>query len=339
LAKIVINQSKIRRAINTFIPFKSAGADEIVPALLQQGMEHLSPHLCCIFRACLAYGYIPTAWRQVRVTFIPKPGKLDYTEAKAYRPISLSSFILKMEKLVDRHIRDGALKEYSLHRNQHAYQTGKSTEMTIHNVATGIESAIEHKEIALAAFLDIEGASDRTSFAVITQAAERHGTESTICRWICSMLESRNIVTTISGETLRASMARGCLQGGVLSPLLWSLVVNELIWELSDDGYYTVGYVDDIAILINGKFPQTVSEVLQTALCTVHQWCKRTYLSINPNKTVTIPFTKKRNIRGLKGPILFNNTIQLSSEVKYLGLILDKGLTWKKQLDSVINKA
>jgi hypothetical protein len=30
--------------------------------------------------------------------------------------------------------------------------------------------------------------------------------------------------------------------------------------------------------------------------------------------------------------------IQLSSEVKYLGLTLDKGLAWKKQLDKVINK-
>jgi hypothetical protein len=31
--------------------------------------------------------------------------------------------------------------------------------------------------------------------------------------------------------------------------------------------------------------------------------------------------------------------IQLSSEVKYLGITLDKGLTWKKQLDKAINKA
>jgi hypothetical protein len=53
----------------------------------------------------MAYGFIPTAWKQVKVTFITKPGKLDYTEAKAYRPISLSSFLLKkMEKLVDRGI-------------------------------------------------------------------------------------------------------------------------------------------------------------------------------------------------------------------------------------------
>jgi hypothetical protein len=48
-------------------------------------------------------------------------------------------------------------------------------------------------------------------------------------------------------------------------------------------------------------------------------------VSINPNKTVIIPFTRKRDIRGLKEPTLFNNTIQLSSEAKYLGLTLDKG--------------
>jgi hypothetical protein len=93
------------------------------------------------------------------------------------------------------------------------------------------------------------------------------------------MLESRHIVTTLSGENLRASTARGCPQGGVLSPLLWILVVDELIWELNDGDYYTVGYADDIAILINGEFPQTVSVFLQTALCTVQQWCERTNLS------------------------------------------------------------
>jgi hypothetical protein len=55
-------------------------------------------------------------------------------------------------------------------------------------------------------------------------------------------------------------------QGGVLSPLLWSLVVDVLIWGLNSNGSYTVGYADDIVILINRKFPHTVSEVLQTTL-------------------------------------------------------------------------
>jgi hypothetical protein len=57
------------------------------------------------------------------------------------------------------------------------------------------------------------------------------------------------------------------------------------------------------------------------------------------NKTVIIPFTRKRNIKELKEPILFSKTIQLSNEVKCLGITLDKGLTWKKQLDKATNKA
>jgi hypothetical protein len=88
----------------------------------------------------VAYGFIPTAWRQIKVTFISKPGKPDYTEAKAYLPISLSLFLLKtMEKLVDRHIREGAWKKYPLHRNQYAYQIGKSTETALPNVVTHIK--------------------------------------------------------------------------------------------------------------------------------------------------------------------------------------------------------
>jgi hypothetical protein len=115
--------------------------------------------------------------------------------------------------------------------------------------------------------------------------------------------------------------------------------VDDLIWGLNNNGYHTVGYADNISILINRKFPHTVSEVLKTALYSVQQWCERTNLSMNPNKTVIIPFTRKRNIKGLKEPILFSKIIQLSNEVKYVGITLDNGLTWKKQLDKVISKA
>jgi hypothetical protein len=138
-------------------------------------------------------------------------------------------------------------------------------------VLTCIESATEYKDIALGGSLDIEGAFDRTSFDIIKQVAVKHGTEPAICRWICAMLESRNINATLSGETLGAAVVRRCPQGGVLSPLLWSLVMGDLLWELNGSGYYTVAYADDIAIHINGKFLQTVPEVLQTALCTVQQ--------------------------------------------------------------------
>jgi hypothetical protein len=46
----------------------------------------------------------------------------------------------------------------------------------------------------------------------------------------------------------------------LLLPLLWSLVVDKILWGFNDD------YGNDIAIVINGKFHQTGSEVSQTDL-------------------------------------------------------------------------
>jgi len=69
--------------------------------------------------------------------FIPESGKTNYTEAKAYLPISPSSFMLKtMEKLVERHIRDEILMLHPLHRYQFVYQPEKSTETALHYVIT-----------------------------------------------------------------------------------------------------------------------------------------------------------------------------------------------------------
>jgi hypothetical protein len=117
-------------------------------------------------------------------------------------------------------------------------------------------------------------------------------------------------------NNLRESMAKGYPHGGMFLPLLWSLGVDDLFWELNNDGHYTVGYAKDTAILIIGKFLQMVPEVVQTSLCTVQQWCNRTNLHFNRNKTVVIPFTRKRKLKGLKEPTPFNKTIQLTSEVK-----------------------
>ena len=44
-------------------------------------------------------------------------------------------------------------------------------------------------------------------------------------------------------------------------PVLWSLVVDELIKGLKENGCYTVGYADDIVTIIHRKFLTTTSEL------------------------------------------------------------------------------
>jgi hypothetical protein len=157
--------------------------DGIFPALLQEGREILVPYLVKIFRACLATGYVPIAWRQVKVVFIPKPGRNTHSRPKDYRPISLTSFLLKtLERLVDTYLRDGALVHSPLHPHQHAYQAGKSTEMALHQLVVRVDRVLEQQDIALGVFIHIEGAFNNTSYDSITAALDRHGVSPTIVR-------------------------------------------------------------------------------------------------------------------------------------------------------------
>lgn len=48
------------------------------------------------------------------------------------------------------------------------------------------------------------------------------------------------------------------------------------------------GYADEIVLLLVGKFSLIVTELLRT----VEFWGKKVGLSVNPDKTEMIPFTK-----------------------------------------------
>jgi hypothetical protein len=92
------------------------------------------------------------------IPIIPKPGHTSYELARSFRPISLTSFVLKtMEKLVDQSIRVGLLKRFPLEHSQHAYQRGRSSETALHNLVSRIKSAVGHKIFALGVFLNVEG--------------------------------------------------------------------------------------------------------------------------------------------------------------------------------------
>jgi hypothetical protein len=112
-------------------------------------------------------------------------------------------------------------------------------------LVTRIEKTLDTKRIALGAFLDIEGAFDNTSYLSIIRSAQRKGINDTLCRWIDATLNGRKMMTMLFEETVEVLVGGGCLQGPVLSLLLWNLVIDGLMENLNNGGYYTQGYADD----------------------------------------------------------------------------------------------
>jgi hypothetical protein len=241
-----------------------------------------------------------------------------------------------LERLVDRHISDGALVIKPLHPNQHAYQAGKSVETTLHQLIVRVEKVLDQRELALGVFLDTEGAYNYTSFDSICTALCGRGVDSTIVRWIRVTLEGRLAMAALNDVCVWVVVARGCLQGGVLSLLLWCLVVDDFIARLNMGGVYCQGYADDICLLAGGKFPYTVSELMQGAHYTVENWCDEVGLSVNPDKTDLVVFMKKRKLDGFFEPLLFGVTLHRSESVRYLGVTLDSRLTWQEHVNKVM---
>jgi hypothetical protein len=64
---------------------------------------------------------------------------------------------------------------------------------------------------------------------------------------------------------------RGCPQGGVLSPLLWNMVVDCLLRRLHNAHYQAHGYADDVGLLQKGKFVSTLCDRMQGALNSVER--------------------------------------------------------------------
>ena len=334
-----ISRDKIAWAISEMEPYKSPGVDGIYPILLQKGIDVLMPYLIRLYRSSMAYAHVPLNWQSVRVCFIPKVGKDEYVTAKAFRPISLSSFLLKgLEKLVDRRLKDVYMLTHPLHKHQHAYRAGRSTETALHEFVMKVDKTLHDKQYALACFIDIEGAFNFARFCDIRAALTKRGVSPVVVDWCTAMLTQRVVHGKLGDSTCKAVVHQGTAQGGVLSALFWVLVIDELLVRLNRE-YFTLGYSDDTTIVLKGLDPGTLCGRMNNALRIVEQWCQERGMSVNAAKTELMLFTKNRSKTVLRPVKLNGITLEYATQVKYLGVILDPKLAWNLHIEQKCKKA
>jgi hypothetical protein len=120
---------ELKEILDSFGPYKAAGPDDIRPIMLQAMQKDALDFLSGIYRDSLSSGLIPERWREMKMAFIPKPGK-DHSTPKGHRPITLSSFLLKgLEKALLRMVAAKGLTGH--HGDQHAYSRGKGCDTVL----------------------------------------------------------------------------------------------------------------------------------------------------------------------------------------------------------------
>ena len=340
LGEEIFTEERSKYAVGQFKPYKSPGGDGVYPIMLQEGWEILQPLYLEICRASIRLGHIPKTWQKAKGVFIPKPGKNSYNMAKSFRLISLTSFQLKvMERMIYWHLNSCLDVDKLITRNQHGFRAGKSTESALHQLVTKIERTIVEGQYALGIFLDIEGAFDNVSFKSITEALTKLQLPLEIVRWINALLRSRTVTVTVQGKSVSKKVKKGCPQGGILSPLLWNLVINSLIILLNSTPADSEGFADDVNFLIRGIDIDTIVDIGQQCLDKIRDWGLMTGLRFSPAKTEGILFTWKKKW-DIKTPLrLGDKDIKMCQQVKCLGVILDSKLSWKPHCQDRIRKA
>jgi hypothetical protein len=147
-----------------------------------------------------------------------------------------------------------------------------------------------------------------------------------------------------SGRTFQVSVGHskssicnilyGVPQGAVLSPTLYNLITSD---TPTADGCEFATFADDTVISVSNSEPMNVCDGLKSQLNSLTQW----KMKVNASKTQAIYFTRCWSPRRLPSTRIVLNAQEVpwSSEVKYLGVILDKRLTFSSHTAKSIEKA
>jgi ribonuclease HI len=231
------------------------------------------------------------------------------------------------------------LKARPLNANQHAFLKGRSTETALTSMVNKIESALNNQKIAIGVFLDIQGAFDNVKTESIIEGMKAKNIDRKIISWYGSYLQNRTVQIEYKGCKAERSLIKGTPQGGVLSPLMWNLAFESLLALFKDDDPVKInGYADDAALICAGEDSRQIHMYIQRTLNKISEWGLRHNLTFSAAKTVAVVFTKKHKC--IK-PVLTLNGIAIPycEDVKYLGVILDSKLTWRKHVKAKINNA
>ena len=319
---------------------KSVGFDEISINVVKQVFDVIQSPLCYIFNVSLKHGVFPDKLKIARVTPIFKTG--DKFTLSNYRPISiLPCFSKLLERVMYNRLYAYLTTNNILYEKQFGFQINHSTDHAIIQLVNEILHSFDENKFTLGVFIDLSKAFDTVNHQILLSKLEHYGVKSTNLKWFSDYLTNRKQFISYDNETTEMdNITCGVPQGSILGPLLFLIYIND-IHNSSDILDFTL-FADDTNLFFSHKDIKVMFETVNSELSKIHEWFKANKLSLNTGKTKYM-FFHKLNVTDnipLKLPnlVLNNNKIKREYSMKFLGVLLDECLTWKKHIEMIENK-
>ncbi len=125
---IVTDQHTVERLFAGICPRKASGPDNISRRLLKSCSSELAEAWCPIYQKSLDTHCVPSIWKSFII--IPVPQKTSCKENNDYRPVALTSLVMKcFEKIMIHFLKTEV--SYSLDPFQFAYKKNRCTDMIL----------------------------------------------------------------------------------------------------------------------------------------------------------------------------------------------------------------
>jgi len=169
------SRQQIHETVHTLKPYKAPGPDGIPNIILMKCINVIIDHLFYIYRASLEFAFYHDYWLTSLTLVLCKPGKPAYDVAKAYRPIGLLDMIGKLlSTLVATDLSFLVETHGMLPSGQFRGRPGRNTTDAMHVVASKIKDAWRAGKVAMALFLDVQGAFPNTVKAQLIHNMRAH---------------------------------------------------------------------------------------------------------------------------------------------------------------------
>ena len=325
-----ITEWELTNAIKNLNVDSAPGSDGISVKHILLCFYIIKDHLLAVLNFCLQHSFWPVEWKTASVTIIRKQGKSDYTSLNNYRPIANGLTFAKIyEKIILTRLTWLSDRNCWLSTNQHGFREGMSTTTAAHALAEFIENSFNQKRTAAACFLDIKSAFDSAWHPSIICALIDRNCPTYLVKSVQNYLSQRAVKIRVNSVTVTRDVAIGCPQGGILSPFLWNILIDDVLRLHFTFNYRIIGFADDLTLLTDHKITATAVKNLQLVLDTVNQLLANNRLKLNATKTKLMLFNKKNTSADTLNSLRLNQVnISTSTSTKFLGLLLDTRLKW-----------
>lgn len=313
---------------------RASGFDSIYPEFLKNSGPKCRIWLASFFTNVLKTNRLPREFKIAKVIALLKPNK-DEEKPENYRPISLLSVTLKlMERLL--YDRMAPEIEKILPDDQGGFRIGRSCDDQVLSLTNYIESGFQKQLKTGVVFIDLSAAYDTVWKRVLMYKLARAIPCLEICDLICNILSDRLFQVFLNDQKSGVrKLNNGLAQGSVLSCLLFNLYVHDLPPSTSRKFLYA----DDKAYACQHKSFQELNRTLNEDMASYVKYCRNWRLVPNATKTVASCFHLNNRAASLELRIWFDGKcLKHEFEPVYLGVKLDRSLTFKKHAEKVAKK-